>query len=171
MTIFLGLNAAGLALFFGFGWLFVQIFRTLRPDFDLNTDQFLSPALLASLIIASVLVIVLHELVHGLFFLILTGDRPKFGFTGAYAYAAAPDWYLPRNPYLAVGLAPFVLLTLLGMAGVLILPTRTLPIVLLALTINAAGSVGDLAVVAWLLTKADTILVNDEGDRFTLYEP
>ena len=82
---------------------------------------------------------------------------------------AAPDWYLPRNPYLIVGLAPLVLLTVLGLGLLPVLPRSVLPPAWFALTFNAAGAVGDMVVVGWLLTKPRSVLVNDEGDKFSVF--
>jgi hypothetical protein len=40
--------------------------------------------------------------------------KPKFAFKVWYAYATAPGWYLPRNQYAVVAIAPLVVLSLLG---------------------------------------------------------
>ena len=166
-----GLNLAGLALFFAFGWAFVRLSRWMRPGLDATSLRFSSLLQILGLLFIVAFVIVAHELVHGLFFWMFTRDRPKFGFRGAYAFAAAPDWYLPRDPYLVVGLAPLVVITALGLALVAVVPLLAVPAVLLTVTLNAAGAVGDLAVVAWLLTRPAEALINDHGDRFSLYVP
>ncbi len=79
---------------------------------------------LVVLIVITFAILVLHEMVHGLFFWLFTRARPRFGFKGAYAYAAAPGWYIPRPQFLAVGLAPLLLISLVGL---LILPLTTPP--------------------------------------------
>jgi hypothetical protein len=66
--------------------------------------------------------VILHELIHGFFFWFFTRSRPTFGFKGFYAYAAAPDWYLPRNQHLIVALAPLVLITGLGLVLLTFVP-------------------------------------------------
>ena len=66
--------------------------------------------------------IVLHEGLHGLFFWLFTREKPKFAFKGFYAYAAMPDWYLPKKEYLITALAPLVGITLLGVLGLALLP-------------------------------------------------
>lgn len=66
-----------------------------------------------------VLAVISHELIHALFFRFFTGEWAIFGFKGIYAYAAAPQWYIPRNLHIAVALAPLVILSLLG---VLLIP-------------------------------------------------
>ncbi|NJN17657.1 MAG: DUF3267 domain-containing protein [Oscillochloris sp.] len=72
---------------------------------------------------------------------------------GLYAYAAAPDWYLPRRPYFSVALAPLLAISLLGIGMLLIVPATWIPVVLLAIVLNAAGAIGDLPVAAWLLSS------------------
>lgn len=166
-----GLNLVGLVLLFGFGWAFVRLAALLRPFPGPLALALTSPYQILILLGIALLVIVTHELIHGLFFWIFTRARPQFGFRGAYAFAAAPDWYLPRGPYLLVGLAPLVVISAAGLALVAFVPAPAVPAVLLAITLNAAGAVGDLAVVAWLLTRPATCLINDHGDRFVVYMP
>ncbi len=167
----IGLNLAGLLLFLVDGWLFLRLFSLLRPEFD-QAD--FSPSFLVNLVTllaASAFVIIVHELVHGLFFWVFLRDRPRFGFRGAYAFAAAPGWYIPRGRYIAVGLAPLVLITLAGLAAVLVVPPGALPALWFAVTLNAAGAVGDIFIVGWLLLQPPTVLVNDLGDRFSMFLP
>jgi hypothetical protein len=115
--------------------------------------------------------ILLHEVIHGLFFWLYTHQRPIFAFKGAYAYAAAPDWYLPRNKYVVVGLSPLILISLAGLLLLTIAPLSFFPSILIAMIFNAAGAVGDLIVVGWLLLQQPDSLVRDYGDMFTVYQP
>ena len=69
----------------------------------------------SGLLLGGVLGVILHEAVHGVFFLAF-GGRPRFGFKpwtrfGPVFYAAAPGSYFDRPRYLAAGLSPAVLLT------------------------------------------------------------
>lgn len=172
------LNLAGIVLLFGFGYLFLRVAWLLRPELAGQTYSFSFGSLFELLLLVlgllalSFVLVVLHEAVHGLFFWRLTGDRPAFAFKGAYAYAAAPGWYLPRNPYLWVGLSPLVVLSLLGWAAILILPPGAFNYVLAFTTLNAAGATGDLLVVILLLVKYPrNCLVNDSGDAVAIYTP
>jgi hypothetical protein len=124
-----------------------------------------------AVLVLTFLMIVVHELIHGLFFWLFTRERPTFGFKGAYAYAAAPDWYMPRNQYAIVGLAPLVLMTLAGLVLLPVIPVWAIPALLFVVVTNAAGAVGDIAVVGWLLLQPRATLVNDIGDAVTLYRP
>jgi hypothetical protein len=93
------------------------------------------------------------------------------GFKGFYAYAAMPGWYFPRNQYLMIGIAPLILITLIGILFMAILPISNLNLVLVALVINTSGAVGDLFVVIWLLTKPAETLALDQGDSIEFYVP
>src|SRR6266700_2171735 len=107
-------------------------------------------ALFATVVITLCVVLILHELTHGLFFWLFTKSRPAFGFKGWYAYTAAPGWYLPRAQFLVVGGAPLILLSLLGVALLLVVPWVVVPWVLWMLIGNAAGAIGDLYMLARL---------------------
>lgn len=175
MTAMLLMNLLGLVLAIGCGWGFLAFLVNARPalfrrDFSISVDsgvQFL--AILAMLAFVTVAVIVLHEGVHGFFFHLFTGHRPKFGIGPGYAYAAAPGWYIPRNQYLVVALAPFLLLSLLGLILLTWLPPAGIPGLLLFLVLNDGGAAGDLAVAAWLLTQPASCLAQDTGQAIVLY--
>jgi hypothetical protein len=113
----------------------------------------------------------LHEIIHGVCFWLITRSFPKFGLGSAYAFAAAPGWYIPRNLYLMVGLAPLVVITVAGLALLPALPTNVLLVWWFVLTVNASGAVGDMFVVGWLLLHTSGTLINDHGDRINVYAP
>lgn len=167
----IALNLVGLALLFLFGWIFSLVAVAVRPKIDspspLGLFSGLEPL---TLVLGLVGVLILHELVHGFFFWVFTGDRPKFGIHILYAYAAAPGWYLPRNHFLVIGLAPFISLSLLGLLLLPVVPDSVVPVLMLGLTFNAAGSVGDLAVAGWLLSQPRSLMVHDTGPQMTFYK-
>ncbi len=174
-SLLLGLSLGGLVLALAFGVLFVGAAVILVPHLPSSGEVFLDlPGLLellAGVLAITALVVVLHELTHAVFFWLFTHEWPVFGFKGVYAYTAAPNWYIPRLPYVLVGLAPLLLLTLLGLALLRVLPMSMIPAVVFALTINAAGAVGDLYIVFRLLCAPAACLVHDEGNGLTWYSP
>lgn len=171
--LFLSLNLVGIALFFISGYAFLSLAAHLSPAFK-NGGGTLSGwgalLLIFGVFLGAILLTMLiHELIHGLFFWIFTRKRPLYGFKGIYAYAAAPDFYIPRNQFLLIGLAPFVLISLLGIA---LLPFTSLAVALtlvLIMTMNAAGAVGDFYAVGFLLTQSSTALIRDFGDGMACY--
>jgi len=123
-----GMNMAAAGSFFLFGWMALQFLRMTRSDagsivVGLSGRMGIVDAAgvtlaVAVLVILQIIAVVLHEAAHGAFFWYFTRERPVFGLKLPYAaYAAAPDWYLPRSQHLVVGLAPFVLITLAGLAA------------------------------------------------------
>lgn len=119
----------------------------------------------------SAVMMVIHEAFHGICFWHFTGARPRFGFRGTYAFAAAPDWYIPRTSYLITSLAPLVGISLIGILLLVILPVNWVPALFLVITLNAAGAVGDMWVAWWLLRCPTDALCSDSGDVTCLYVP
>lgn len=170
----IGLTMGSIAAFFLFGWLALALLAALRPDLGSVSFQVgagnLLPFLLGFVALLGMTVIV-HEAIHGLFFWLFTRERPRFGFKGLYAYAAAPEWYLPRQQHLIVTLAPLVVITAIGLLWVWLAPVAVVIPLLLVVVLNAAGAVGDLVTAVWLLAQPATTLVRDSGDAITLYRP
>ncbi len=119
-------------------------------------------------ILAYLVVLALHEGLHGLVFALL-GGRPVFGAKLPFAlYCGAPNQLFTRNAYLAVGLAPLVLISLAGIVLILLAPGLA-PYVQLALIGNCSGAAGDLWAVRVLLQQPPTGLVQDTATGFELY--
>lgn len=168
------LNVAGAILLVVFGVLFLYLTALLRDDISAISFQFsLVTGLQAALIALALIVlqIVLHELIHGAVFWLVTGARPTFGFKGLYAFAGLPDWYLPRNKFLVATLAPLVVITLIGTLLLAVVPAGWVLGLLLVIVSNAAGAVGDMMAAGWLLSKPKSTMVNDTGDALTIFLP
>ncbi|MEZ4669520.1 MAG: DUF3267 domain-containing protein [Anaerolineae bacterium] len=107
--------------------------------------------------------LVLHEGLHGAA-LLLQGHHPKFGFSSGYPYATIqPGEYLTRRQYLLMALTPLSVMTAGGIVALLVLPVSFGQIVLIAVLLNAAACIGDLAVASrsrrW---PADTLFAANE---------
>ena len=110
----------------------------------------------------TVLYLVLHELVHGIFMWYYTKVKPRYGFTGLYAYAGS-DAYFCRTHYLIVALAPVVLwgavlAVLTALAG-----PQWFWVVYFIQIFNISGAAGDLYVTWRLLRMSQDILITDSG--------
>ncbi len=171
------LNIVSLAAFGIMGVILLLLLQWLRPhdvaEIFTFTIEGASSLLIAILILLglSILMMVVHEAFHGVFFWHFTRTRPRFGFRGAYAFAAAPDWFIPRTPYLITSLAPLIGISLIGGLLMLILPIRWVPALFLVILLNAAGAVGDMWVAWWLVRCPADALSNDCGDVTCLYVP
>lgn len=171
------LNLVGFLLLIFFGWLLGMYLAKIRPQDVSNSFSFSVYSLqdLMKLVLIAVGVIavmlILHEGIHGVFFWIFTGDKPKFAFRGTYAYAAAPDWYIPRLPFLITTLAPFLLISLMGLFLLKFIPVELLLPTHLLIILNASGAVADLAVVIWLIPQPSICYAQDRGDAVSLFLP
>jgi hypothetical protein len=171
------LNGVGLALFLLSAWLSLMLATSVRPadaavifQYKTSTLGYLG-ILLAWILGLTGLMLVLHEGIHGIFFWIFTRSRPRFGFRGYYAFAAAPDWFIPYHQYLVVALSPLALMSLLGIGLVWVIPTGYLGPLIFLIAMNFSGSVGDMLVAAWLIFKPSTFLAQDYGDGVRFYGP
>jgi len=168
--LMLAMNVGGVLLLFLFGWLFMGVAAALNPQFFmLELRIFVQLLNLVSFIGTIFGVMLLHELIHALFFWLFSGERPRIGFHILYAYAAAPGWAFRLPVFFIIGAAPLLLISL---TGLLLLPAVSLAWsarIILALTVNAAGSIGDILVLLWLLSQPRDCWIVDEGARITLY--
>ncbi|MGI6209089.1 MAG: DUF3267 domain-containing protein [Anaerolineae bacterium] len=170
-------NVLGFFLFLVSGALFLLVLAWLRPEaarMGLSLQFSSVGQLLLSLLVIVLVVagaVVLHEAVHGLFFWLFTRSRPVFRLRLLYASAGAPEWYLPCRQHMVVGVAPLVVITVLGIIVLAVAPFGLLYPTIFVLAQNAGGSIGDLIAAAWLLTQPKTCLANDQGNKITLYRP
>jgi hypothetical protein len=126
--------------------------------------------LMIAILLALVLVMLLHELVHCMFFWRFAGKRPEFSLKALGVYVASPsDVYYPRNKYLTVGIAPLILLTVIGMLLIVVVPAVLIPVLIFFVILNAAGSAGDLKMIALLLSYSPDTLMQDVGSSVIVY--
>lgn len=120
--------------------------------------------LLGALFVIALLAVVVvpHELLHGLF-MRRYGADPTYGvgvlaFVLPYAYAESsePDPTYARNQLLAILLAPVVVITAVGLVLLAVVQS---PLLLLPIAANAAGSVGDCWLAAALLRHPSSVRV------------
>ncbi len=104
-----------------------------------------------------------HEALHGMA-LKLCGYRPKFGFAMGYLYASIqPGDFLTRRAYLVMILTPITVISLLGVVMLPFLPVALGQIVVMAVLLNAAASVGDLVVASRVRRWPRGTLFSDAG--------
>ncbi len=166
-------NLAGILIFVLSLALFGSFARWARPEIFSRAVTFrLDPfVIIASLLAAIIVPMLVHELIHGLFFRIFTRSKPVFAVRLQYAYAAAPDWFIPARHYWIVGLAPLVLIDVIGLLFIFVVPAGLIPILVFMAALNTAGSVGDMYIVARLIRLSPGSLVKDAGDSLSFFEP
>lgn len=98
--------------------------------------------------VMQLLVIVLHEGVHGLFFKRYAPEKGlRFGFEKGMAYAGCPGVYFSKRAYRAIGLAPLFALSLPSYIMLFVCSVGRLwgyAAVAFAFLLNTSGAAGDL---------------------------
>ena len=158
----------GLALIFmGWWWAFVQ--RLRGPYSTAFSESFSS---LVGIVLVLVITFGAHEAIHGVA-IRLYGHKPRFGMAlhKGVLYATTDNALFPRNQFIAVALAPLVVLTLAGMALMVVLPDSLAYYAGLVVVLNAAGAIGDLWMSAEVLRYPRNALVRDEADSIRIYVP
>jgi Putative zincin peptidase len=128
-------------------WLPYQLYVAVGAPLALfNDPQWPQWAFWLAGLVVVVCSLLLHEALHGAA-LLMQGHRPKFGYASGYPYATIqPGAFLTRRQYLTMALTPLTVMTLGGAVGLVWLPVSIGQIVLMAVLLNAAASIGDLAV-------------------------
>jgi hypothetical protein len=167
----LAMNLLGIMLFVLAWVLFSWLAATLgQAPANIRTSSITDILLFLA---ALVLVVVLHELVHGIAMRIFKA-RPKYGvmWSKMMFYATSPGFAFPRRAYLSVALAPLISLSLLAVLAILLLAgTPWVLLIALAATLNAAGAIGDLWISAVVLRYPAHAYVMDEQDGMRVFLP
>lgn len=108
--------------------------------------------------------IVIHELLHGLV-LHLAGHRPFYFIRfGVPHVGMRPGTFLTKNQYLLMALTPFIVMTLLGGLLLILIPPAVGKLLLLAILLNMAASIGDLYIANMVrVTPADALFASQKG--------
>ena len=140
----------------------------LQTMFDLSRGLVPYAIRFGVMILGAVVYIVLHEAVHGIVMYRFSGVRPKFGFTGVYAYAGSTV-YFSKKHYIIIALAPVVLWgVVLGVLSLLV-PQGWFWVVWFIQLTNLSGAGGDIYV-TWRFSKLPRdILVQDTGVAMSVF--
>ena len=121
-----------------------------------------------------ILYIILHELVHGAAYKLLTRRKLTFGFALTVAYCGVPDIWVYRRASLIATLAPFVVFTAVFLPLALFVRTPGLQVAFILLFCShVAGCTGDLygAYLMLFRFRDPKLLVRDTGPKQTYYLP
>lgn len=123
-------------------------------------------------IVAYIVMVILHELIHGLFNVIFTHEKLILGFNKGSAYCGVPGIYLKKGPKMVVAIAPFVtFLIALIIALIFTKDPYYYMLISIFLGLHVGGCSGDLLEFFILVFKyrGQKVLVNDTGPRQTIY--
>ncbi|MBQ8731866.1 MAG: DUF3267 domain-containing protein [Oscillospiraceae bacterium] len=147
----------------------------IAPIFDLftfggeDTDIFLSSMLKPLCLCAgSILYLVLHEAIHGIFMYHFSKTKPRFGFTGLYAFAAS-DYYYDKKSYFIIGLSPVVIWGVVLAVIQCFVPMDWFWVVYFIQICNIGGAAGDIYVTWVMLHLPKDVLTWDDGTGMTVY--
>lgn len=116
--------------------------------------------------------IVLHELVHGIAYKLMTKQKLKFGITFSAAFCGVPDIYVYRKTALISLLAPLTVFSvLLILAAVLLKNEWDKFYALILFSIHFGSCSGDIYDTFLYLTrfKDSSVLMRDTGPKQTFY--
>jgi hypothetical protein len=115
-----------------------------------------------------VLILPLHELIHGVV-IARYGHKPRYGVKLFVLFATSDGALFRRNEFVRIALAPLVVISAVGSAIMLFLPFGLGYWIALAITLNAAGAIGDLWMTAVALRYDPSALVRDEADSMRIF--
>lgn len=117
-----------------------------------------------------VIYMVLHEVIHGVFMKAFSGVKPRYGFTGLYAYAGSEALFC-RKHYLVIAFAPVVILGfMLAVLTIAFYETAFWYFYIIQI-VNISGAAGDFYVGTLIARAKNDILVRDAGTDMSFYSP
>lgn len=145
-------------------WVPYQIYLAMGAPLALVPDLQLTPlTLILSGILIFVASMLLHEWLHGLALQVM-GHKPIYYFRIGVLFAGLPPGdYLPRAHYLIMTLTPLVLMSVGGFGILLLLPPVYGRLLLIALLLNTAASLGDLFVAVGVYRAPKTAVFTDDN--------
>mgnify|MGYP003822004417 FL=1 len=161
-------NRINLYAFIVFGAMMLMLIET---PFSIPrlTDTWLDIVLFGiSISVAIVIYTVLHEVVHGIFIYLTSGEKPSFGVKLPYAFAAS-SMYFDKRSYIIIALAPIVLFGILLCRINIIVPAEWFWFVYILQMINLSGSMGDIYVSGVVLRLPPDTLAYDTGTQMRFY--
>jgi Protein of unknown function (DUF3267). len=138
-------------------------------SFEISEENLLVSLLkLFGVLVAIVLYLVAHEMVHGIFIKKYSGKKAKYGFTGFYAYAGS-DAYFKRPQYIIIALAPVVIFGVIFLLLNIFLPKEYFWPIYFIQIMNLSGAIGDFYITFLVNRLPADILTKDEGFSMIIY--
>lgn len=151
-----------------------SIISAINGSFTLEIDPLSTLLALIVFVVAMVAYIVLHELVHGIAYKSLTGEKLTFGLSWSCAYCGVPNIYTYRKTALISLLSPLVVFSVIFVALTVVLyfvnPVYYLMSTFL-LGLHLGGCSGDIYVMLLFLFKVKDkrVLMRDTGPEQFFY--
>lgn len=121
---------------------------------------------------AYVAYIVLHELVHGIFIRLFSGEKAQYGLQLSKGYAfAKSDYFFGKAAYIVIALAPVVIWGVVLYVLMDALPPQWYLPCFFIQAMNIGGAVGDYYVTWRVLRMPKGLLVMDSGVSMKFFAP
>lgn len=166
VKLLVGMNAVALVMLAAF---VVGLLAGYAPAFSKGITFTITIIPLLITVLGIVGVLVLHELVHGIFIRFFTKTKVTYGFHGSVASAGSPDFFFRKGEYLIVALAPFLIINLALAAALPFMHGTAFVIAYCVLAFHFTGCVGDLYMVFKLCKYKPDTLIRDSGPEIELY--
>ena len=109
-------------------------------------------------------VLYLHELIHASVFYLTHRQLPRIGWRGWTIFASAPEHVLSARSLITNALAPFTVISLMGVILLSYMPLAYSSWVFIPTLVNAAASGGDFMAVWFVARQKQGTQFNDQGD-------
>jgi hypothetical protein len=112
---------------------------------------------LYGLIISFSVIIPIHEIIHGLIYVLLGARKIRFGaeFKQFAFYAVADEFVTSKTGFYLLALGPFLIITLLNLAGFIFVPGIASYTYISVIFFHATMCVGDFAMMSYYDTHRD----------------
>jgi hypothetical protein len=139
---------------------------------DMNAISLLKQ-FLYGLIISLTIVIPLHELIHALGYLLLGAKKIRFGAVLKHFafYAVADDFVANRNAFIFLALSPFIIVSLLNLAGFIFVQGYASYTYVSVLFFHATMCAGDFAMLSYFEFHRDKELYtfDNVGEKISYF--
>lgn len=149
--------------------IFILIYRKDYKEFSFDYEVLIKFLIV---MVCYILLTIIHELLHGLAYKILTKRKLKFGLTFTVAFCGVPDIYVYRKAAIISLLTPCVVISIASLIGIILVNDSAIRLGLIFLfSFHFGGCSGDLyGFLLYLFKFRDkTTLMNDTGPKQTFY--
>ncbi len=165
-----GLNVAAL-LISALSGIILYFLRFRSFTFTVDEDDLGAYLLfMLGLILSMFAYLVLHELVHGIVYKLMTREKLTFGISFSCAYCGVPDVFVTKKAALSALVAPFAVFTVAFALPIAFVGDYAALFLSFLLVLHLGGCSGDLYDLFLLLfvIKGD-VLMKDTGPKQTFY--
>lgn len=148
---------------------FMVLFTAIPLLLNRSVTTGFHPFSLLVALVAYFVLIIFHELIHGLFFkLFHPQGKVKYGFKHGLAYATSPHSFYSRTKFSWILLAPFILITL-SLCFLYYINTLAAATFIVTASLHGASCIGDFYFVYLVLRSPSGSLVEDTEKGINFY--